>query len=74
MSLFKQTFWYILCYVLYLMLIMFFTYPVIFLAYKLGFTIEQINDNMTVVIAISLALTLTLTNIVAFFFSKRLQK
>lgn len=70
MELFKQTFWYILCYVLYLMLIMFFTYPVVFVAYKLGFTIEQINDNMAIVIGVALSLTIATAMIAGKVISK----
>lgn len=65
MQLLKQAIFSLLCYVVYMVLVMWFTYPLIFIGYKMGMSIESINDNFSWFMLGSLVIVLSLTKLVS---------
>lgn len=70
MKLFKEVIFSLLCYAVYMMMVMFFTYPIVIGAYQLGFSVEQISDNMSWIMLGALAITLLVIKLVSVFVQK----
>lgn len=70
MKLFKQVIFSLICYAVYMMMVMFFTYPIVIAAYQLGFSVEQISDNMSCIMLGALAITLLVIKLVSVFVQK----
>ena len=65
MKLFREVIFSLLCYAVYMVLVMWFTYPLIFIAYYFGMSIESINDNFYWFMLGSLGIVLGLTKLVS---------
>lgn len=70
MKLFKEVIFSLICYAVYMMMVMFFTYPIVIGAYQLGFSVEQISDNMSWIMLGALAITLLVIKLVSVFVQK----
>ena len=70
MKLFKEVMFSLICYAVYMMMVMFFTYPIVIGAYQLGFSVEQISDNMSWIMLGALAITLLVIKLVSVFVQK----
>lgn len=70
MKLFKEVIFSLICYAVYMMMVMFFTYPIVIGAYQLGFSVEQISDNMSWIMLGALAITLLVIKLVSIFVQK----
>ena len=65
MKLFKEVIFSLICYAVYMMMVMFFTYPLIFIAYYFGMSIESISDNFYWFMLGSLGIVLSLIKLVS---------
>ena len=74
MKLFKEVIFSLLCYAVYMVLIMWFTYPLIFIAYYFGMSIESINDNFYWFMLGSLGIVLSLTKLVLVLILKYMER
>ena len=65
MKLFKEVIFSLLCYAVYMVLVAWFMYPLMFIAYYFGMSIESINDNFSWFMLGSLGIVLSLTKLVS---------